>query len=176
MILYLIRHGQTDVNKENKIQGRHGLPLNETGKLQAYEAQKKLKNIKFDLVFSSPQERAVQTVLIATGKTPIVDERLNVYDVGEAENLSLDQVELINDMIPNPSLYKGVENTKSYIDRICNFMDELLTKYKDKDINILIGGHTCTTGCITAYIQGMLNDGNFLKLANANAEVKIFKF
>lgn len=35
MNIYTIRHGQTDINKENKIQGRHGLPLNETGIKQA---------------------------------------------------------------------------------------------------------------------------------------------
>ncbi len=56
MKIYLIRHGQTDWNKERRVQGRNGLSLNEIGKAQAKELWLKLKGIKFDAVFSSPQK------------------------------------------------------------------------------------------------------------------------
>lgn len=174
MKIFLIRHGQTDINKQNRLQGRHGLPLNEVGKQQALAAKEKLKNIKFDYVFSSPQTRAVQTAKIATEINPIIDERLNVYDIGQAENMLLDEVKFIDDFIPDPSLYEGVEDKENYIRRVYGFVEELIKKYSNQDINVLISGHSCVTGCISAYFEGMPEDGNFLKLATNNGEFKTF--
>ncbi len=77
----MIRHGQTDLNKECKMQGRMGLPLNEFGVHQAKVLEEKLKNVRFDLVFSSPQERAVKTAEIVTRSQVTVDDRLNVFDL-----------------------------------------------------------------------------------------------
>lgn len=176
MNIYLIRHGQTDINKEQRIQGRKGLPLNETGIKQTKLAKQKLENIKFDLVFSSPQERAVQTAYLTTDIEPIIDERLNSYDLGSADNLKLSEVKtILNGVMPDPSIYSGVEEISHYLDRINNFMNELCEKYQDKNVNILISGHKCTTGCISAYFEGMPEDGNFLKLSSPNADFKVFK-
>nr|WP_010173522.1 histidine phosphatase family protein [Bacillus coahuilensis] len=41
-MIYVIRHGQTDLNKERKLQGRMGLPLNEYGIHQANVLKVKL--------------------------------------------------------------------------------------------------------------------------------------
>ena len=67
-MIYVIRHGQTDLNKERRMQGRSGLPLNEIGIEQAERLRDELGGIKFDIVYSSPQERAIQTAEIATGQ------------------------------------------------------------------------------------------------------------
>lgn len=75
-LIYVIRHGQTDLNKEGKLQGRQGLPLNEIGVEQALCLKESLKDIQFDHVFSSPQVRAIQTAELATGLMVTVDERL----------------------------------------------------------------------------------------------------
>ena len=37
MILYFVRHGETDWNVKKKIQGKTDVPLNENGKQQAKE-------------------------------------------------------------------------------------------------------------------------------------------
>ena len=175
MKVYLIRHGQTDVNKENKIQGRHGLPLNSVGVQQAKAVSEKLSKVKFDYVFSSPQERAIQTAQIATDIKPIIDERLNVFDVGSAEGLKIDDVKMdASGEIPDTNIYSGVEDTKHYIARVYSFMDELNKKFGKKDVTILISGHMCITGCISAYFEGMPQDENFLKLSCSNAEYKVF--
>ena len=42
MILYMIRHGETDWNQEKKIQGDTDIPLNKNGEIQAKEVAKKL--------------------------------------------------------------------------------------------------------------------------------------
>ena len=54
MKIYVIRHGQTDVNLENKINALNDDDLNETGIMQAKEVGKKLENIDYDFIISSP--------------------------------------------------------------------------------------------------------------------------
>ncbi|MFP3359641.1 histidine phosphatase family protein, partial [Planococcus sp. SIMBA_143] len=51
-MIYVIRHGQTDRNKEGRLQGRNGLPLNEAGLRQAWDLKHQLSHINFDYVFS----------------------------------------------------------------------------------------------------------------------------
>lgn len=177
MKLYLIRHGQTDMNKQKRVQGRNGLPLNEEGRSQALLVSEKLKGIHFDEVYSSPAERAVQTAQIATGIKPIIDERLNVFDLGSADGIKVSELKTVqNGLIPDPSIYSGVENPEDYIARVRNFFEEIVEKYAgNRETNVLVCGHKCTTGCISALIEGMPEDGNFLKLSSSNAEYKVFE-
>ena len=65
--IYFLRHGQTDNNREGRMQGRVDIPLNETGRAQARCAARRLKSISFDAVYSSPLGRAVETAQIVTG-------------------------------------------------------------------------------------------------------------
>ena len=59
-MIYFVRHGQTDWNKIGRIQGHTDIPLNKLGEEQALIVKEKLKEIKFDKVFSSPLKRALQ--------------------------------------------------------------------------------------------------------------------
>ena len=61
MKLYLIRHGQTDWNVEQKIQGHQDIPLNAVGHSQAAALAEGMKSRPVKQIFSSPQKRAMQT-------------------------------------------------------------------------------------------------------------------
>lgn len=58
---YLIRHGETDWNKRNKIQGHTDIPLNDSGLLQAQRVAKRLSSYSLHHIFSSDLLRAKQT-------------------------------------------------------------------------------------------------------------------
>ncbi|MFF2755285.1 histidine phosphatase family protein [Psychrobacillus sp. NPDC058041] len=174
-MIYVVRHGQTDLNKERRMQGRLGLPLNAKGIKQAELLRDALQNIKFDLVFSSPQERAIQTAEIATEKEAIIDTRLDVFDLGEADGIKKADVKM-NGVVPDSSIYKGVEEIQSYIKRVFSFMQELEVNYGKRELNILISGHRCTTGCIGAYFEGIPKDKNILRLSSNNGEYKVYNF
>lgn len=174
-MIYVLRHGQTDLNQEGRLQGRQGLPLNEYGIRQAETIRDRLQAVTFDYVFSSPQERAVQTAEIATGKKARLDSRLDVFDLGEADRLKRSDVRMAG-MVPDPAVYKGVEDIPSFLGRVFGFMHELEAEYGGKELNLLLSGHRCTTGCIGAYFVGMPEDGNIFRLSSNNGEYKVYDF
>ena len=59
--IYLVRHGQTIINKYDKIQGWCDTPLTDKGIADAKHAGEVLKNIPFDIALSSDLGRAVDT-------------------------------------------------------------------------------------------------------------------
>ena len=71
MIVYFIRHGETDFNKRCLIQGMSDIPLNDKGIQQAGIAAEwfEKQNITFDRVFASPLVRARKTAAIVSGRT-----------------------------------------------------------------------------------------------------------
>ncbi|MDX8365357.1 histidine phosphatase family protein [Cytobacillus sp. IB215665] len=174
-MIYVIRHGQTDLNKERKMQGRIGLPLNEIGIEQAEKLRAKLQNIQFDFVFSSPQERAIQTAEIVSGKEVIIDSRIDVFDLGEADGLHVSEVKMAGP-VPNSTVYKGVEDKNRFIERVFDFMRELENKFENEEVNILLCGHRCTTGCIGAYFNGIPKNSNILQYSSDTGHYKIFNF
>lgn len=135
-MIYVIRHGQTDWNKERRMQGRRGLPLNDHGIEQAHSLRDALNGIRFDHVFSSPQERALQTAEIVSGRSPVIDERLNVIDLGEADGVLLEELKRVGPL-PDPEIYKGIEDPKALVRRVFHFMNELQDTH-GREENILI--------------------------------------
>ena len=60
--LYLIRHGQSTYNLENRFTGWKDVDLTDLGKSQAIEASKLLSGYNFDLAFTSNLLRAQKTL------------------------------------------------------------------------------------------------------------------
>ena len=87
----LARHGFTYWNARKKMQGQVNIPLNDEGRRQAHELHDQLSGIDFDVCYSSPLVRAVETAKIALDdpSVPIVkDERLLEHSYGLLEGRS----------------------------------------------------------------------------------------
>ncbi|MCI8446125.1 MAG: histidine phosphatase family protein, partial [Bacilli bacterium] len=86
MELYIVRHGETGYNKMGLLQGKTNIPLNQKGIEQANKTKKELEQINFDIVVSSPLNRAIDTAkIIAPNNEILIDERLNERTLGEYE-------------------------------------------------------------------------------------------
>lgn len=96
MILFFIRHGQTDWNLNGLIQGSCDIELNEEGILQADKLSRSILQRKYIFkIFSSPKKRAVQTAKIlstATDVEYVSIEGLEEINLGAWEGLSWDEV------------------------------------------------------------------------------------
>ena len=88
MIVYLMRHGETDWNKERRLQGRSDIPLNAFGMELAEKTAEGMKESPFDRAFSSPLDRAYTTARIVIGDRPVEvvkDDRLQEICFGPSE-------------------------------------------------------------------------------------------
>jgi len=86
----LIRHGETDWNRQKIFRGTSDVPLNENGVQQARLLANALRNCPIDAAFTSPLIRARQTadaVLDGRGVVALVDERLTDFCYGEWQGL-----------------------------------------------------------------------------------------
>src|SRR3954464_6171692 len=66
--LYIVRHGETYLNRYSKLQGWSDSPLTEEGKVIAIEAGKRLADIPFQRVYTSDLGRTIETAEIMLGQ------------------------------------------------------------------------------------------------------------
>jgi len=95
-ILFLVRHGETDWNRNHKrLQGRKNIPLNAKGIDQAECLAEFFKDIEISASFSSPLSRAYQTANIINRfhNLPIEqDEQLIEMDFGIWEGKTVAEI------------------------------------------------------------------------------------
>jgi alpha-ribazole phosphatase len=85
-LVYAVRHGETELNAQNKFRGHTNPNLDENGVKQAEIVRRLLKNINFGRVYSSDLKRAEQTGNIIAGnrKIPVrLLKNLRPWDIGE---------------------------------------------------------------------------------------------
>ena len=81
--IYLIRHGETQANREGIFRGRGEVPLSPAGLKQAGELGAYFADLKIQRVFSSPLRRAAQTAAICfPGLTLELQDLVNNLDLG----------------------------------------------------------------------------------------------
>jgi broad specificity phosphatase PhoE len=91
MHLILVRHGETDFNRDGLALGQGDAPLNETGLQQAAALEFALASEKISAIYASPLRRTMVTAeAIANphGLVVTADERLIEMDIGELEGMT----------------------------------------------------------------------------------------
>lgn len=168
-MIYIVRHGQTHWNLEGRYQGRIDINLNETGIEQAENIREKLKNIKFDKVFSSPLKRAYNTAQIICNDKITVDDRLIERCNGELEGkLKCECIDMVNFADSNETRL-GIELLEIFRKRIFGFFEEIQKNYNDK--NVLVVTHAGVSIYAKCYFEGEPKDGNYNKYKLKNCEV-----
>lgn len=65
--LFFVRHGETEWNKEGRLQGWLDSGLTSEGIRQIHQLKERLKSVRFDAAFSSPSQRAYDTAKMLAG-------------------------------------------------------------------------------------------------------------
>lgn len=89
--LYVFRHGETDWNIQQRIQGQLDIPLNGTGRAQAEALRPVMKRIGVEAILSSDLSRARETAQIVASEIGIplfLDQGLREIHFGHAQGLS----------------------------------------------------------------------------------------
>lgn len=161
MILYLIRHGQTDWNKGRRLQGRTDIPLNENGRIVAELTRAGFQEIPFDMAYTSPLKRASETaeIILAGRNIPIIsDERIIEVNFGSYEGCDFDlQDEYIQNFFSAPEKYfsiNGTESMESIFTRMKSFLQELCENEELQDKTILVSTHGAALSGLLTVIKG----------------------
>lgn len=166
MKLYLVRHGETVWNKEGRVQGHSDIPLNEYGRYLAEETAKGLKDIPFELAYTSPLSRAKETaqIILAGREVPIYEES-NIQEMGfgAAEGLRCrgenrepgsDEFNKLFTDTENYKVPEGGESILQLMDRIRGFLQKLYENPQLQDKAILITSHGATLTAMLNLIKG----------------------
>lgn len=159
MKIILIRHGQTENNFNDIIQGR-GInePLNDTGIRQAKKVKEKINKYKIDKAYTSPMARAWQTAIITVGDKVEIkeDKRLVERYLGNFEGLNKSFYDHKKYWDYNlNSNEDGVEPIKDIINRVKEFYDELLKNNNDETVVII------THKCIINVLHNLIKNIDF---------------
>jgi len=183
MLIYLMRHGETDWNKERRLQGQSDIPLNEFGRELAEKTGEALAEMAFDMAFCSPLKRAEETARIVLGKrkTPLyVDERLKEIHFGACEGIHFDEAKRdpdhpLHNFFSNPGCYVPLEGAESFAQvtaRGQSFLRERILPLEGCCENILMVAHGAFNRSLLNSIAG-IGAENFWHILLPNCAVSI---
>ena len=155
MKVTLVRHGETESNYLEICQGTSNILLNDTGRRQCQKLRDSIKDKHFDICYTSPLVRCVETAMILIGdrvgmipEKKLIDRHLgelegkerNLYDANKYWDYNLNSSEL------------GVEAVQEIFKRCSEFVDYIKEKHKDE--NVLIVAHAATIRAIRHILLG----------------------
>ena len=151
--LYLIRHGQSTYNLENRFTGWKDVDLTNLGVSQAKEASKLLDGHHFDLAFTSNLMRAQKTLQIILDELNMnleitKNEALNERDYGDlvsqnkeeaAEKFGKDQGQIWRRSFDTPP--PGGESLKMTLERTLPYFNSAIKPHLIDGKNIILSAH-----------------------------------
>jgi len=158
--LFLVRHGETELNKSHIIQGQIDSPLTELGLRQAQEAGEKAKGLNIDILISSDLGRARHTAEIISKASGIQIERVDSVfrerDFGKFEGISTAELRKTypqfvtdKDILILEHDFPTAESIKDFYNRIIKGIKGLMDEFKGK--NILLVGHKGVLNMVYTY-------------------------
>ena len=127
--IVLVRHGETDWNREHRFQGHADTPLNAAGRRQAVELAELLRGERFAAVYTSPLRRAAETASIVAarlGLQALELEALREIDVGDWQGLTVEEVRTRYPEQLHDAWHSGWPNGESHADLDARVLPALL--------------------------------------------------
>jgi len=158
--LYLVRHGETELNKKHIIQGQIDSPLTELGIKQAHETSEKVKNLNIDILITSNLGRAMHTAEIISKDTGIqlkrIDPVFRERNFGIIEGVSTaDLKKTYPQYVTNKGIlilehdFLASEPIKDFYNRIINGIKALMKEFDGK--KVLLVSHKGILNMVYAY-------------------------
>src|SRR5699024_10702352 len=175
----LVRHGQTDYNLQDLFQGSSDIPLNATGIAQAHAAFDDLPDVDWDVVISSPLQRAEQTARIICEDHALpfggTDPRLVEIDWGAAEGQPVEEMERT---YPGRS-FPGREEHQAVADRGYDALEALEERFPGQKVLLVAHGtliRFLLSGIIEQPLPSIPNDTlSLVELAETTSRVRMIE-
>lgn len=182
MILYVVRHGETDLNSQERYGGQMNVPLNETGLKQAKILAEKIKEIEFDIMISSPLLRAVQTAQVISEMCDIpysinksfIERNLGVYEGLTNQEIQFQYPDLFVRNVTRQidDAPTGGETIRQFDNRILEAVKQLKNQYPCHNVLLI------THGFVIRHIHRIVNHLSYDEMYDfkiANTEIKKYQ-
>jgi 2,3-bisphosphoglycerate-dependent phosphoglycerate mutase len=137
--ILLARHGETDWNREGRLQGWDDRPLNELGRQQARELAGRLADVPFDAVYASDLSRARETAEIVAephGVPVLIEPGLREMDYGSWSGLTRAEIE---QRFPGDDRHDG-ETRAQHLERVLAAAERIAARHPGERILIVSHG------------------------------------
>lgn len=166
--LLLARHGETDLNTEDRWQGRIDAALNAAGLAQGQRLALELP-AGIDAIVASPMLRARQTAEPAAqrlGLNPRLDADFRERDFGVFEGLTeAEAAQRYPELAARDAAYRwdeeppGAESTRAVVDRVARGLQRLREEHEGR--TVLLVSHGFVVRCLRYLIDGLSEDAFF---------------
>ncbi|NYD66159.1 histidine phosphatase family protein [Agromyces atrinae] len=170
MRLVLVRHGETDWNRDRRIQGSTDIPLNETGRRQAREGAERLSSVEWAGIVASPLSRARETAEIIAlelglGSPIIVDEIVERHH-GDLEGLTFAERQ---SRFPDETDVSGLESREAVVDRVRPALVALADRFgADDEVLVVTHGGVISTLVRAAFAEDVPPGGTMITNLSAH--------
>lgn len=186
--LLLVRHGETQWNKESRFQGIRDIPLNENGKAQGRKAAEFLKDIELDFAVTSPMLRPKETAELILEYHPQVtlESKPNLQEIchGLWEGKLESEIEaefpgLLTQWKEAPETVQMPEgeNLQQVWDRAIAAWHKIVVEHSNSDSpqTGIVVAHDAINKVILCYLLGLKPD-NFWNIKQGNGAVSVIDY
>lgn len=188
---YIVRHATTTWNEKRLIQGHKDTLLSETGLIEAKELAKKLKDIKFDYVFSSDLLRAQRTAEIIAMEhklTVKTTKLLRERNFGHLEGVPSGSFKEWDEILRKLShqerytykLTDEIESDEEIVNRLLTFLREIAAGSPGKTVLVVSHGGIMRATLIKVgfatydnMLHGAVKNNGFIKLQTDGSDISI---
>lgn len=185
--LALVRHGQSEWNKQGLWTGWKDIPLSEEGKIEAQKAGEQLKNYHFDIAFDSTLSRAKQTreiiqnILNLPHLKIIEDKALNERDYGDYTGKNKWEIQKEVGQEQFKKIRRGLdvpvpngETLKNVYERVVPFYTSTIEPELKQGKNVLVNAHGNSLRALVKYLD-KLSDSEVEKLEIPTGEIILYE-
>jgi probable phosphoglycerate mutase len=168
--LWLARHGETDWSANGRHTGRTDVPLNARGLAAADALATALAGERFDLVLTSPLQRASDTCTRAGfGDQAVADPDLLEWDYGDYEGITTEEIRATR---PGWTVFSGGCPGGETIDAVAARLDRAIARVRAQDGRAIVFGHGHALRILAARWVGLPpTDGALLTLDTATVSL-----
>lgn len=188
--LLLVRHGETEWNRQKRFQGQIDIPLNENGKRQGRQAADFLKTVKIDAAVSSSLSRPKETAEIIlqhhAGVPLAITDGLKEIGHGEWEGLYEHEIEsgypgMLQQWQEHPETVQmpgaSGENLEQVWARAIATWNEIVAQYSGTEtpVTVLVSAHDAINKALLCHVAG-LGPESFWKFKQGNGAVSVIDY
>jgi broad specificity phosphatase PhoE len=184
--LLLVRHGETEWNRQGRFQGQIDVPLNDNGRQQAAQAGEFLKSVQIDFAISSSMSRPKETAEIILKHHPDVQlttrDDLREISHGLWEGKLEAEIEqgypgLLHQWQLHPETVQMPEgeNLQQVWDRAIAGWNAIVESYSGQNCTVMVVAHDAINKAILCYIAG-LGPESFWNFKQGNGAVSVIDY